>query len=462
MTRSSFIVTLAGTAFAKSSPATGPRLAAILKSNNRVHFGIHAVQMRTGRTVMSVNADKFFVPASNMKLFATAFALDTLGLEHRFVTRVLASNNVDSSGRLSGDLTLMGGGDPSFSSRRYPYDRKNPFAEDRLEPLRMLARQLKDRGLTHVEGGIVGDDTLFEHDPVPNGWSADDGLFEYGAPVSALSFDNTIAIKAGPDSLALDPPVEYFSVLNETGRAAGPRRVRVERQPGSRVVRVFGNVPPGAADYENDLAVDDPALYAAECLREVLRAEGIRVDGRARARHVKEAAEPGVELARRESAPMADILQVVDKVSQNLHAELVLRAALAKSSWKDFLGKVGIDEKETNFEDGSGMSRLALVTPKAVVQLLREIGKGPNFERFRAFLPIGGEDGTLRGRFNKHPLAARITAKTGSLSHVSALGGFAESKRLGTIAFQIVANNYNTPSQEVRTAIDQIALALVQ
>lgn len=449
------------------APTPRVKLAAILRANPKVHFGVHAVQLKTGRVLASENAERFFVPASNMKLFSSAFAMEALGLEHRFVTRVLSMGQVDGSGTLQGDLTLMGGGDPSFSARRYPYDREHPFGEDRLSPMRELVRSLTDRGLRRVAGDVVGDDSFLERDLVPNGWSADDGLFEYGAPVSALTFnDNTFVLQAGPDGVVVDPAVEHFTVLNELATVAGPRRVRVERQPGSRVVRVFGNVPPGGAAYENDLAVEEPALYAAACLRQALVDAGVRVDGGVRARHVALAAGPmagmAVELARRESVPLREILRVVDKVSQNLHAELVMRAALRTMPWGEFLKKVGIDEKETNFEDGSGMSRLALVTPKAVVRLLSAIASGPNFEAFRSFLPVGGEDGTLRSRFSKNPLAARIQAKTGSLSHVSALGGYAEHPRLGTIAFQVVANNYNAPSQEVRTAIDQIALALVQ
>lgn len=440
------------------------RVNSIVTRNPTVHWGIHAIQLKTGRVLATVNANKFFIPASNTKLFSTFYALTALGADYRFSTRVLASTSPDANGVLTGNLILAGGGDPSLSSRRYPFDKEKQFEDDRLAPLRELARQLKDRGVRHISGNIVGDDSAWEFDPIPNGWSADDGLFEYGAPVSALTFnDNTFGLTIGPTGITLDPPVEYFALLNQIkNEPNSPRRIRIDRQPGSPTVLLTGNLPPGAKDYVNDLAVDDPALYAATAFRHVLRLEGIRVDGIALPRHTAPSTPETVELARRDSPPLDQLLQVVDKVSQNLHAELVLRAAKQKLPFPDFLKMAGIDEKEVNLEDGSGMSRLGLVTPKAVVQLLRFIDKQGQLERFRGYLPIGAEDGTLRNRFDKSPKAKAIHAKTGSLSHVSALGGYAESRRYGTIAFQIVANNYNLPAQEVRTAIDRIALALLQ
>ena len=437
---------------------------AILASNPRVHWGIHAVQLKTGRVLFTHNADQFFVPASNAKLFSTAFALTALGAEHRFSTRVLSTAEPDAQGTVAGDLILLGGGDPSLSSRRYPYDRAQPFAENRLSPLRELARQLKDRGVLYIAGSIVGDDSLYEFKPVPNGWSADDGVFEYGAPVSALTFnDNSFSLRAGAAGISIEPPVEYFTILNEIrSDAALDRRVIADRQPGSRVIRLSGNLPPAAKEYTNEFAVEDPALYAAISFRQVLIEEGIRVDGSAAARHLAPSAPETVELARRDSPPLQQLLQVVDKESQNLHAELMLRAAKQKMPMAGFLQLAGIDEKDLNLEDGSGMSRLNLICPRAVVKLLSFIAARGQLELFRDFLPTGTEDGTLRNRFSKSAQGKLIRAKTGTLSHVAALGGYAESKRYGTIAFQIVANNFNAPSQEVRAAIDRIALALLQ
>jgi D-alanyl-D-alanine carboxypeptidase/D-alanyl-D-alanine-endopeptidase (penicillin-binding protein 4) len=440
------------------------RVKPILKQNSRVHWGIHAVQLKNGKVLMSHNADLFFIPASNTKLFATAYALRALGPDYRFATRVLSAALPDGKGQIAGDLILFGSGDPSLSARRYPYQRENPFAEDLLEPLRMLARQLKSRGIKSVSGQIIGDGSAFEYDPIPNGWSAQDGLFEYGAPVSALTFnDNTFNLSLSSAGLSLDPPVEYFAILNQTTRnPSDPRRIRIERDPGSRTLTLRGNLADNGTPYQNALAVDDPALYAALAFRHALLDEGISIEGAASARYLPPAQPELIELARRESPPLLDLLQVVNKVSQNLHAELVFRAATQKMPFSEFLKLSGVDEKEVALNDGSGMSRTNLVSPKAVVQLLRAIQQQGKLETFRNLLAIGGEDGTLRSRFDKHPKASLIRAKTGTLAHTAALGGYAESKKYGTIAFQIVANNFAQPAQEVRSALDRIALALLQ
>lgn len=462
MSRLVFILTLLA-ALLPGQPLNG-RIKPILKQANRVHWGIHAVQLKTGKVLMSHNADLFFIPASNTKLFATAFALKALGPDFCFSTRVLASATPDANGHLSGDLILQGSGDPSLSSRRYPYQRENPFAEDLLAPLRQLARQLRERGVKSISGEIIGDDSAFNFNPTPNGWAAQDGLFEYGAPVSALTFnDNIFTLALTPEGLKLDPPVEYFAILNQTTQnPADPRRVSVDREPGSQTLILRGNLPANGRPYTNDLAVDDPALYAALAFRHALIDEGIRVGGGALARHLAPATPEPVELARRDSPPLLDLLQVVNKVSQNLHAELVFRAAEKKLPFTEFLKLSGIDEKEVYLNDGSGMSRTNLVSPKSVVQLLRSLHPQGQFETFRNLLAIGSEDGTLRNRFDKNPKASLIRAKTGTLAHTAALGGYADSRKYGPIAFQIVANNFNQPAQEVRSALDRIALALVQ
>ncbi len=434
----------------------------ILKTQPRVHWGVYAVQAENGKILAKWNEDQFFVPASNTKLFSTALALSTLGPDFRFTTQVLASGLPDENGMLLGDLVLYGQGDPSLSSRNYPYNLKEPWSPDRLAPLRELARQVKARNVRTVSGNLIGDDTYFEHDPIPNGWSAGDGLFEYGAPVSALSFnDNSITLKATATGFAFDPPVPYFTVKTQFN--PGERtRVSARRQPGSMEITLKGTLKEGAT-YENDFAVEDPALFAALAFRAALEAEGITVQGQTRARHEAVATLESVELARRESPPLTQLLQVVDKVSQNLHAELVRRAAERKQSMDEFLNAVQIDpDKETYLHDGSGLSRQNLISPRAVVALLKHMWTSPYREQYAAFLPIGAQDGTLRRRFAGSEKAKQVRAKTGTLSHVTALGGYAQSKKYGEVIFQIVANNFNQPSAEVVKTVDSLALLFTQ
>jgi serine-type D-Ala-D-Ala carboxypeptidase/endopeptidase (penicillin-binding protein 4) len=228
------------------------------------------------------------------------------------------------------------------------------------------------------------------------------------------------------------------------------------------------------------MSIEDPARYAALALRGALEERGVVVEGGAVARHQypNEASDPsqaaapaeapaGIELARRVSAPLVEDLRITDKISQNLHAELALRAvARARRNigsfeagleeMKLFLTEAGVDSGQYNFRDGSGLARLNLVTPAAVVGLLRFMYDGPHREEWIGLLPVGGRDGSLANRFGDTRAAGRVFAKTGSLSHVSALSGYIHRANGRWAAFSIVVNNYNAPAGEVRGVMDRI------
>jgi len=224
------------------------------------------------------------------------------------------------------------------------------------------------------------------------------------------------------------------------------------------------------------LAIDDPALYAATALADALTRRGIAIGGRPVALHrfaseATPAQAPPVELAGHVSPPLVELLRIIDKVSQNLHAELVLREVARQATGAGsreagiaerdrFLKEAGIDAGEWSLADGSGLSRLNLVTPAAVVKLLCHMYASPHRDAWISLLPVGGEDGTLEGRFAGNAAAGSIRAKTGSMEHVAALSGYVESRSRGRLAFSILVNNYTGPDLEIRSAMDRIALLL--
>jgi D-alanyl-D-alanine carboxypeptidase/D-alanyl-D-alanine-endopeptidase (penicillin-binding protein 4) len=473
----------------------GERLAAAVNSKPAAfgNAGIHVIDATTGEPLYGLNEDRLYVPASNAKLFTSALALEKLGADYRFTTRVLLAP--------TGDLVLVGGGDPSLSGRVYPYsnDKKEaPLKRDAapLDPIADLAEQIVKRGMVRIDGDVIGDDGLYPWAPYPQSWSVDDTENEFGAPVSALTLnDNTVAISISPGqragdhaSLALSPPIEFLTIDHRvvTGARGSSPAIRARRLPGSRQWIVTGGIPLGHAAVAKELPVDDPAAFAAAALYDALVKRGVAIRGRPVARHrapeTEYLAPEGSEVASRQSPPLGELLRVMEKVSQNLHAELILRE-VGRVSHREATSDAGVAELgafvkllEASFEkstlaeagalgtldDGSGLGRNTLVAPRLITQLLAREYASPDRDLWVSLLPAGGEDGTLEHRLCCVGDGGGIRAKTGTLSRAVALSGYAFSKTSGTLAFSIVVNDFSARPAEVRAWIDKIALALLE
>lgn len=485
MLRTAAVLCLCASALAAQS--LDERISSILESPEArsATWAIHAVDADSGRVIYTRNAAAALTPASNTKLFSTAFALLKLGPDYRFQTRVLAPARPDAQGVLRGDLRLVGGGDPTLSPRRIPYQ-KGPIEGDPLAQLALLADQVAISGVRVIDGDLIGDDTRWPHEPFPGGWAIGDMPWDYGAPVSALTLNDnslTITVRPGkapgdPATISLSPSFDYFTLRNTLRTQPGAkRRIAIDRAPASRVLEVSGAVPPNSAPLTDTIAADDPAAFAAEAFAHLLRARGIEIRGRIRAAHrpagVPYSEPEGVVLASRQSPALLETLRVIDKVSQNLHAEIVLRetghvlrgegtAAAAHQEMSSWLESLGADPREFDLEDGSGLSRRTLLSPRTITILLRALHQSEHRETFRSLLPIAAEDGTLSARFRGERLAAQVRAKTGSISHVAALSGYAGEEPARRIAFSILVNGATAPSSAVRSLIDKIVIAILE
>ena len=207
---------LAGCISAASLAENIERLIASSPAARTAFWGIRIVDLASGKTLYEANPDHFFIPASNTKLFTTAMALQRLGPDFAFRTRVVADGPPDAEGRVHGDLRLVGGGDPNLSARAIPY-RIGPATGNPLAAIEELADQVAARGVKRIEGGVVGDDTWYVWEPYAVGWSIDDPRSDDGPPISALTLnDNTLTLNISPGAvvgspavLSLNPPVEY-------------------------------------------------------------------------------------------------------------------------------------------------------------------------------------------------------------------------------------------------------------
>ena len=479
-------------------PSIPERIDALLErpAALRTSWGILVRNLDTGATVYERNADKLFVPASNVKLFATAIALRRLGADYAFTTAVVAEGSVDDQGALTGDLRLVGGGDPNLSSRVVPYRKKDDYSSDRLQPARRLARQIQEAGIRRVTGDLVGDDSRYVWQPYALGWSYADTLQGYGSPASALVFnDNIIDVHVtpgaigGPARMRVVPDLPFFRFTNRSVTVSGrhvERRLSVRRGEPADDLVLAGQIPSRSRGRTFQLAAQDPARYAALALRAALEDLGIAIEGAVASQHLfpdglrslRSLPKPsprnaGDAVAEFTSANLAEAIRVVNKDSQNLHAEMLLReVALQESgvgsqeaavaSMRRFLAEVGLRSGEFFLRDGSGLSRHNLLAPRGTVRLLEYMWLSDDREAYLNSLPVAGHDGTLDWRFRQVVTRGRIRAKTGSMSHVLALSGYAEGAAGETLAFSIFANNFGMNSSSTRQLVDAIVSTLVR
>lgn len=460
--------------------------------------GVKVVSLDNGRVLFEENAHKLLRPASNMKLYTVAAALDRLSPDYRFVTSVYGATRPDASGVVKGDLTIYGRGDPSIAAR---------FNNgDYVKAINELATRIVAAGVKRVEGDLVGDETYFLGPKYGSGWTWEDLTWYYGAEITPLTVNDNaldLFVKPGlavgqPAVITTGPPDPLLTIVNKvTTSAKGVRReLSIHRGLAENTITVIGSIPVDDRGYSGGVGISHPALLFVYLLRSSLAQKGVVITGKSRTTgeitqpsSITAAPASGTngsfsapfqnEIATLQSQPFGVIAAQTLKPSQNLYTELILRTLgkmtpppatlpalnqtsenLGLEAVKLFLKSTGIRPESLVLDDGSGLSRSDMVTAESTVQLLTFMSKHRYATVFRDALPIAGVDGTLRNRMRGTAAENNLRAKTGSLSSASSLGGYVTTAAGEKLAFTIMVNNYPRDVEPRSMCIDPIAVLL--
>jgi serine-type D-Ala-D-Ala carboxypeptidase/endopeptidase (penicillin-binding protein 4) len=426
-------------------------------------WGVIVVSRTRGDTLFNRNADAKLVPASTMKVFTAALALDLLGPEHRFETTVLREGTV-RDGVLTGNLVFRGGGDPGFGNKGG-------------DPLKQLAQQVRDAGIRRVTGSVVGDGSAFDGRLVPEGWLTRYLHASYAARVSANSYNqNLVAVRVAPikgskaASVTLTPTLAGLPVTNAVTVRAGSRSagITVSQDKTTGAFRVGGWIGALATAKSYSYVVEQPDLFVAAAFRAALADAGVTVEQPVTARP---AAPGAVEVTSLPSQPVRELVSTMTGASNNHYAELIFRNAARRGSGapgsadegnallRRFLAdRVGTAPESVFAADGSGLSTLDRVTPRALVGVLDYSARAAWATAFAAGLPVAGRTETLKTRMRGTPADGRLRAKTGTTSEVTSLSGYVTAANGEELVFAFIYNG--TDRFRAREAIDAMGSTL--
>lgn len=460
--RIAVLLALAPLAPAEAQPLQARVEQALAQASPGTRFGL-VVKAADGRELVAINPDQRFIPASNTKILTTAAVFALMPAIDFPDSEGGASVRLEPARRGPPDVVVEGRGDANLSSS----------PDCTVDCLTALADAVAAR-IRRVDD-VIGDDRRFADERWSQGMSWNNIASRYGTGVSALSVDdNEIHLRVSPGPVGQPPRVEhlgYYQIDNRAVTAAtGDSTLSVDRMPGSDRLVLTGAMV--GEPLVLKLGIDDPAHYAAWRMKQLLAERGVRVGGEVQARH-RSIAEPpppsGPAMARLAPPPLAHGLAAVNKPSQNLHAELLLRrlgALHGKGSVADgiaavrrMLDQAGVTPIEAEIHDGSGMSTYNRIAPRGMVKLLRWIDRQPWGERFRSTLPVAGVDGTLAARFRESPLRGRLAAKTGTLNATNALSGYMTASSGAVLRFAAYAND--VPGGGSATAAVDRALEMI-
>jgi D-alanyl-D-alanine carboxypeptidase/D-alanyl-D-alanine-endopeptidase (penicillin-binding protein 4) len=445
-------------------------------------IGIKIFDISADSVIYEHQSDKLLTPASNLKLFTSAAALELLGPSFRFKTSFYSRGKIDKKGRLNGDLLIVGGGDPLISGR---------FRSRVTEVLELWADSLKSRGINEIGGNLIADNSLFPPPTLGPGWSWDDLSYWYACQISALSFnDNCVDLKyfpginiGNPARIELNPSTKYISVVNNavTLPAESSFTLDYYRSSDGNRVTFFGGIPSSDSEGRSDyVSVYRPELFTLSVFSEILKNRGLKLQNQFSAlsdmktneaqNYNKDKLAP---IFTWQSDSLGVVLKVINTNSQNFFAEQTLRmVGVEKNNNGTFQGgikaeqrffdSIGITERDIQIYDGSGLSYMNHVKPDAIIKLLSAMSKCPNFKVYYESLANPDSDRAAGTRLKGVSARGNVRFKGGYIAGVSTLSGYIRGPKSGhLLAFSIMINNYTCANSYAEDWEDSLLAAIL-
>ena len=440
--------------------------------------GISVLNLESSEFFYRKNDYKNFIPASLIKMLTSSAALNYLGEDFRFNTKLYLNGYLAENGEFNGDIIVRGGGDPTLSKNFY----KEP-----LDVLNQFANALDSLGIKSINGNIIGDDNYFDDEYYAPGWAWDDFMYPFSAQINALSiYENKIDIIVKPNQILnqiaeyrLEPNTKYVQVINNV-QTLSPKAISdvvVYKEIFSNFVQMSGGIirdSLGKEEVQSSVAVDNPTLYFLHLLKDCIDKHNIKVRGVLL--DIDDYRETITYsdlhlISTIYSPPLKSIIPVMNKQSNNLIAESILKTVAKEVTGKGafqtgtellakFASKSGISAEKISLYDGSGLSRMTVISPKNFVTLLSYMYRNEDKDIFINSLAIPGESGTLKRRLTKSVAQKQLWAKSGSMNGINNLSGYIKTKDNEMLAFAIMIMNDTVPQTISSNIIDLICMRL--
>lgn len=433
------------------------------KGTPNAHWAV-SVRDESGQEIAAFNSEKLMVPASNMKLVTSAAILEELGPDFRYVTNIYGTGKLEGRTWV-GDIHIVASGDPSINGDFYD--------DDDLYVFKQYAEQLRAAGIDSIRGNVFGNTSVFDGQHLPPDWDWYDLPFYYAAEVGPLSFNsNTVFLEVETSGKpGTKPGISWFPfntdyvtfVNNQLITARGTSyRESYRRMPGSNVITLGSRLPQGYVETEA-LTVSNPTMYFLDTFVKFLTYEGFGMD----VRFHEDPFPRGWEhadyklLASHESQPLSELLQKVNKDSDNLYAEMMLKTLAhhrkggagsirtGEIAANQRFSIMKLDTNYVSFRDGSGLASTNLVSTGFLSGLLYAMTQSPNFAHYDSSMTIAGVDGTFRNRLRGTPLEGNLRGKSGTISRTRAFSGYVKTKSGKLVSFSMIANNFRVPARDI-------------